>query len=49
MVLCFGGGRGHSEEAAVSSWSCTGVECRLVLATSVMALCNQCVCEDKVS
>ena len=44
-----GGGGGRSEAAAASPWPCTGVQHRLVLATSVTALCNKCVCEDKVS
>lgn len=43
-----GGGRGRSEVAAASPWSCTGVQCRLVLATSVTCS-NKCVCEDKIS
>lgn len=44
-----GGGGGRSEAAAASPWSCSGHQCRLVPATSAMALCNKCICEDRVS
>lgn len=44
-----GGGGGHSETSAASPKSCSGAQHRLVPATSATALCNKCVCEDKVS